>query len=80
MLCPCRSVIEIDGDGHFTEEGRERDRVRDQYLMSLGYKILRIPGYAVTSEGGTGVQTIRESVQSETATQSPSPPASLPES
>jgi RNA polymerase sigma-70 factor, ECF subfamily len=42
---------EIDGDAHFAEKGRERDRVRDQRLMSLGYKILRIPGCAVTSEG-----------------------------
>jgi very-short-patch-repair endonuclease len=73
-------IIEIDGDGHFTEEGRERDRVRDEYLASLGYKILRIPGYAVVRENGNAVQTIREFVQSEIATQSPSPPAPLPES
>jgi very-short-patch-repair endonuclease len=62
----------IADDGDFTEEGRERDCVRDLYLLSLGYKVLRIPGSAVTSEGGTGVQTIREFVQSELATQSPS--------
>jgi very-short-patch-repair endonuclease len=54
--------------------------VRDEYLASLGYKILRIPGYAVVRENGNAVQTIREFVQSEIATQSPSPLAPLPES
>jgi hypothetical protein len=49
-------------------------------LTSLGYKILRIPGYAVIREDGNGVQTIREFVQSEIATQIPSPPAPRPES
>ena len=66
-------VIEIDGDGHFTEDGRERDRARDEYLTSLGYMILRIPGYAVIREDGNGAQTIRDFVQNEIARHSPSP-------
>jgi len=40
----CRSlklVIEIDGDTHFTPEGLEYDRIRNNYLESLGYKIIR---------------------------------------
>ncbi len=40
-------IIEIDGDPHCTEQGREHDRVRDSYLTKLGYKILRVPGYEV---------------------------------
>ena len=73
-------IIEIDGEGHFTEAGRERDRARDEYLTSLGYTILRIPGYEVIREDGNGAQTIRDFVQNEIARQSPSPPAPLPES
>ena len=34
-------VIELDGGGHFTDEKVTRDRARDEYLKSLGLKILR---------------------------------------
>ena len=35
-------VIELDGDSHFTERGKEYDLQRDNYLKGLGLKILRI--------------------------------------
>ncbi|MCU0709854.1 MAG: endonuclease domain-containing protein [Pirellula sp.] len=60
-------VIEVDGDGHFTDEGRRDDEVRDQFLQRLGYRILRIPGYDVIREGGNALQRIREFVQSATS-------------
>ncbi len=28
-------IVEIDGESHLTDEGRERDRIRDQYLKEL---------------------------------------------
>ena len=34
-------VIEIDGDSHFTKEGKEYDKLRTYYLESLGLKVLR---------------------------------------
>jgi hypothetical protein len=34
------AVIEIVGEGHYTQEGIKRDRERDQF----GYCFLRIPG------------------------------------
>jgi very-short-patch-repair endonuclease len=40
-------VVEIDGEHHFTDAGKSADQVRDQFLMRLGYKVLRIPGYEV---------------------------------
>ena len=40
-------VIEIDGQPHLTPEGIAHDRIRDRFLKSLGYKILRIPGYEI---------------------------------
>ncbi len=34
-------VIEVDGEFHFTAEGREADRRRDEWLNSKGYRVLR---------------------------------------
>lgn len=35
-------IIELDGSGHLNEEQKIHDEVRDNYLRSLGYKIIRI--------------------------------------
>ena len=34
-------VIEVDGGQHYTEDGRARDAVRDEYLMRTGNILLR---------------------------------------
>ena len=34
-------IIEIDGFQHYTEEGEEADKVRDEYFNKLGFKVLR---------------------------------------
>ena len=34
-------VIELDGSQHYTDEGIEYDKERDQYLNSLGLTIIR---------------------------------------
>ena len=42
FYCPKASlVIELDGGQHYTEEGIEKDRIRDDYLKEHGYKVLR---------------------------------------
>jgi very-short-patch-repair endonuclease len=42
FYCPKTSlVIEIDGSQHYTDKGIKEDRVRDDYLNSQGFKILR---------------------------------------
>ena len=42
FYCPAANlVIECDGGQHFTVEGLEADRVRDQALAQLGLKVLR---------------------------------------
>lgn len=43
-------IIEVDGKDHFTEEGLNRDRKRDEYLRSEGYEVLRIEGYQVIQD------------------------------
>jgi very-short-patch-repair endonuclease len=51
-------VIEIDGQPHLTPEGIEHDRVRDRFLKSLGYEILRIPGYEILRDS----QSVRNQI------------------
>ena len=74
-------IVEVDGAHHLTEEGRERDERRDQYLAERGYALLRIPGYQVLRDPA-GVRCLIENAidqRMETLgplTPSPSPPAS----
>jgi glutaredoxin len=38
-----KKIIEYDGwDGHYTDEGKKRDEMRDKYLTSLGWEVLRV--------------------------------------
>ena len=42
FYCPERKlVIEIDGESHFTDEGIEYDKIRSDFLNSIGIEILR---------------------------------------
>jgi very-short-patch-repair endonuclease len=42
FYCPsAKLVVEVDGGQHLTDEGIEYDRVRDEYMNSLGLRILR---------------------------------------
>ena len=42
FFCPSeRLIIELDGAHHLSGPGSEYDEVRDQYLNSLGYTVLR---------------------------------------
>ena len=43
FYCPSERInIELDGEHHFTEKGMEKDKERDEYLNSLGIKVIRI--------------------------------------
>ncbi len=42
FYCPKANVIiEIDGGQHYTAEGMDKDRVRDDYMKGQGFKVLR---------------------------------------
>ena len=42
FYCPAANlVIECDGSQHFTDEGLEADKLRDQALAELGLNVLR---------------------------------------
>jgi len=34
-------VIEIDGGQHYSAEGEEKDRLRDEYMARTGIRVLR---------------------------------------
>jgi very-short-patch-repair endonuclease len=73
-------IVEVDGEPHQTDEGREYDRSRDRYLAEQGYALLRIPGYQVTQDLA-GVRCLIERAIDERIehldplTPDPSPPA-----
>ena len=42
FYCPGAGlVVEIDGDSHYVDSAKVKDRVRDDYLASLGLNVLR---------------------------------------
>ena len=42
FYCPsAKLIIELDGQGHFTSEGKSYDSIRDARLQELGFIILR---------------------------------------
>ena len=76
-------IIEVDGEHHLGERGREHDKERDEFLQRLGYQTLRIPGYDILNQPDKVVETIealvdkllsRPSGSLVPLTPSPSPP------
>ena len=43
-------VIEIDGDSHFSDEGKEKDIIRDAFMEALGIKVLRFTNEEVMKQ------------------------------
>lgn len=40
-------AVELDGEGHFTEQQMKYDKRRDEYLNSLGITVLRFENFEV---------------------------------
>ncbi|ESK57331.1 endonuclease domain-containing protein [Acinetobacter tjernbergiae] len=59
FYCPkANLVIECDGGQHYTEEGLEADRARDQALGQLGLNVLRFDNRQVLTEIDAVVERI----------------------
>ena len=59
FYCPAANlVIECDGSQHFTPEGLEADRVRDEALTQLGLKVLRFDNGQVMRQIDDAVEVI----------------------
>lgn len=51
FYCPkANLVIELDGGQHYTEEGKEKDQLRDQYLVNAGAQVLRFSDREVLTQ------------------------------
>ncbi|WP_312307618.1 endonuclease domain-containing protein [Acinetobacter variabilis] len=64
FYCPAANlVIECDGSQHFTDDGLEADRIRDEVLAQLGLKVLRFDNRQVLQEAENIIELIRENIQ-----------------
>lgn len=42
FYCPSEKlVVELDGEAHFWEPGIEKDRIKENYLQSIGIRVIR---------------------------------------
>jgi len=42
FYCPkANLIVELDGGQHYTDEGKKKDKMRDDYMINQGYRILR---------------------------------------
>ena len=65
-------VIDVDGDSHLTEEARQYDRVRDQWMKQQGIRILRFTCTEVEQETQRILKMIDQALM-----ENPSPPDPL---
>lgn len=52
-------VVEVDGGQHYTPEGLAKDKIRDEYMESLGFKVLRFKNNEVFGNIDGVVEVIR---------------------
>ena len=63
FFCPrAKLVVEIDGSQHFSDETTEYDRIRDEYLSSLGLRVLRFTNAEVLTYIEGVVESIEEKI------------------
>ena len=60
-------IIEVDGAPHLTPTGQANDARRDRWLRKQGYRVVRIPGFAVLKDSDrvwmTLCEIVRERIQ-----------------
>jgi len=64
FFCPrAKLVIEVDGSQHFSDEITEYDRIRNEYLGSLGLRVLRFTNINVLTHIEGIVESIIENIE-----------------
>ncbi|MBI1450910.1 MULTISPECIES: endonuclease domain-containing protein [Acinetobacter] len=72
FYCPVANlVIECDGGQHFTDEGLEADRARDETLAQLGLKVLRFDNLQILNEVDDVVEVVYQYCLKEISKESP---------
>lgn len=60
FYCPSKKlVIEIDGSQHYTDEGLGYDKVRDEFIESLGIKIIRFSNREILEDMAVVLEKIK---------------------
>ena len=54
--------VELDGAGHFTDEGQEYDAKRTEYLNSVGSRVIRFENLEVFNYPGQVLEEIRKNL------------------
>ena len=63
FYCPsARVVIELDGSGHYEEEGKEYDRWRDAYISAQEIRVLRFTNTQIDKEFSAVCEEIARAV------------------
>ena len=57
-------VIELDGSQHYEEAGKEADKARDDYLASLGLRVLRYSNLDINRDFSAVCTDILNHIQS----------------
>ena len=64
FFCPrAKLVIEVDGSQHSSDEMTKYDRIRDEYLSSLGLRVLRFTNTDVLTHIKRVVESIIEDIE-----------------
>ncbi len=64
-------VVEIDGNIHLTEEAKNNDKLRDEFMQSLDLKIVRFTNEEVCKNGELVVQHLKDIIESITLNKNP---------
>ena len=60
FYCPSKKlVIEIDGSQHYTEEGKEYDKIRAEYMKELGITTLRFSNIEINDNVEKVIEKIK---------------------
>ncbi|WP_407699867.1 endonuclease domain-containing protein [Stieleria sedimenti] len=73
-------IVEVDGEPHQTNEGRQHDQRRDRYLAERGYHVVRVLGYEVLRNAVAVRRRIEQVIDERIEGRAPSSPALLPRS
>ena len=70
-------IVEVDGEHHPTDEGRQHDQRRDRYLVERGYHVVRILAYEVLRNAAAVRRQIERAIDERIEQRAPSSPALL---
>ena len=65
FYCPKEKlIIELDGSRHYSEEGKEKDKERDNELKGLGYRVKRYTNLEINTKFEAVCRDILKNIKS----------------